>query len=57
MTFDELWRLNLARQQRPDDLAKEQESAGADGAPVASSDELNLTAQDCEFLSHVGISP
>ena len=57
MTFDELWRLHLARDRHPDDSVKEQETAGMYGAAVESPDQLKLTAEDCEFLSQLGIKP
>ena len=55
MTFDELWRLNLPRDRHPDDSVNEQETAGMHASPIESPDEL--TAEDCEFLSQLGIKP
>jgi hypothetical protein len=59
MTFDELWRLNLAREQHPDYYAEEPETAGMHGVRIetANANELKLTAEDYEFLSRVGIKP
>lgn len=57
MTFDELWRLNLAREQSLDRSGKEEETVGMRGTSGESSNELILTAEDCEFLSQTGIKP
>ena len=57
MTFDELWRLNLAQENRP--LSSDRTRAGVSLRTVAvqNSDELPLTAEDRIFLIQVGIKP
>lgn len=56
MTFDELWRLNLAREQPENCSAKQQKTVEMHGTSgEENSIELILTAEDCEFLSQVGI--
>ena len=57
MTFDELWRLNLAREQPLDCSVKQQETVEMHRTSGESSNELILTAGDYEFLSQVGIKP
>lgn len=57
MTFDELWRLNLAQEQRPAYSGNEAEVFGMHTAPGENPNELKLTAEDHEFLSQVGIKP
>lgn len=57
MTFDELWRLNLAQEQRPAYSGNEAEVFGMHTAPSENPNELKLTAEDHEFLSQVGIKP
>lgn len=57
MTFDELWRLNLAQEQRPAYSGNEAEVSGMHTAPSENPNELKLTAEDHEFLSQVGIKP
>ena len=55
MTFDELWRLNLAREQPRDRSSKKQETIESHETSGQSSNEVILTAGDYEFLSQVGI--
>jgi hypothetical protein len=55
MTFDELWRLNLAQEQRPILSLEKPEVVPAQSAPRQNLNELELTAEDYEFLSQVGI--
>lgn len=57
MNFDELWRLNLVREQPLDRSANKQETVEMHGTSGQSSNELILTAEDYEFLSQVGIKP
>ena len=54
MTFDELWRVNLDQERaRGDSLEKADRVA----VPGENANELLLTADDCVFLSAVGIRP
>jgi len=55
MTFDELWRLNLAEEQGPILSLEKPEAFATLSAPRENLDELELTAEDYEFLSQVGI--
>jgi len=57
VTFDELWRLNLAQENRSlsSDFTPAAVSLGA--VSVQNSDELPLTAEDRIFLIQVGIKP
>ena len=55
MNFDELWRKNLVPEQSPVYRNKEQEEASRYGFASEQPYELNLTAEDCTFLSQVGI--
>jgi len=57
MNFDELWRQNLAQQQGPILSLEKPEVATAQSAPHQNLDELELTAEDYEFLSQAGIKP
>jgi hypothetical protein len=67
MTFDELWRANLAQKQRHTDSFKPVEARIRRTAEVAEvncpiaavkdPNELDLTAEDRIFLSQVGIRP
>ena len=57
MTFDELWRLNLAQEQCPEHSGGETEAVPIPTIPGQNPDELKLTAEDHEFLSQVGIKP
>ena len=55
MTFDELWRLNLPQEQGPILSLEKPEVVPAQSAPRQNLNELELTAEDYEFLSQVGI--
>jgi hypothetical protein len=55
MNFDELWRQNLAPAQSPVYWNDEQEEVPRHRPPSERPNELNLTAEDCAFLSQVGI--
>jgi hypothetical protein len=57
MTFDELWRLNLAQEQGPILSFEKPEVATTQSAPPQNLNGLELTAEDHEFLSQVGIKP
>jgi hypothetical protein len=59
MTFDELWRLNLnlSRHLPFVDSAYKQEAVGLIAEAGQNPNELLLTADDCVFLSAVGIRP
>ena len=57
MTFDELWRLNLAQEQGPILSFEKQKVVTAQPASRRNRNELELTAEDYEFLSQVGIKP
>jgi hypothetical protein len=57
MTFDELWRVNLAPQQRRTDSAKRSTPPVVQPVIVKDPDELELTEEDRLFLSQVGIRP
>lgn len=57
MTFDELWRVNLARQQRRTDSVKKSISPVVRPVIVKDPDALELTEEDRVFLSQVGIRP
>ena len=60
MTFDELWRANLAHKRRRTDSVKPAESPvnrTVKVAEVQDPKELNLTAEDRVFLLQVGIRP
>jgi hypothetical protein len=57
MTFDELWRLNLDRDDTCVDSADTTEAVGLIAVPSENPNELLLTAEDCVFLSEVGIRP
>jgi len=57
MTFDELWRLNLAQEQGPISSLEKPEVVTTRSAPPQNLSELELTAEDYEFLSQVGIKP
>jgi hypothetical protein len=51
MNFDELWRQNLAPAQSPVYWNDEQEEVPRHRPPSERPNELNLTAEDCAFLS------
>ena len=57
MTFDELWRLNLTQEQGPILSFEEAKVVTARPASRRNRSELELTAEDYEFLSQVGIKP
>jgi hypothetical protein len=57
MTFDELWRLNLAQERGPILSFEKPEVVATQSAPSQNLDTLELTAEDYEFLSQVGIKP
>jgi len=57
MTFDELWRLNLAQEQGPILSFEKPEVATTHSAPPQNLNGLELTAEDHQFLSQVGIKP
>jgi hypothetical protein len=57
MTFDELWRLNLAQEQGPILSFEKPEVVTTQSAPPQNLSGLELTAEDHEFLSQVGIKP
>ena len=57
MTFDELWRLNLAQEQGPILSFEKPKVVTALPASRRNRNELELTAEDYEFLSQVGIKP
>jgi hypothetical protein len=55
MTFDELWRLNLARKSAPLGSVDKAEAVALTAVPGENANELLLTAEDCVFLSALGI--
>jgi hypothetical protein len=55
MTFDELWRLNLARKSPPLGSVDKAEAVALTAVPGENANELLLTAEDCVFLSALGI--
>jgi hypothetical protein len=55
MTFDELWRLNLAQEQGLILSPEKPEVVTAQSAPRQNLNDLELTAEDYGFLSQVGI--
>ena len=57
MTFDELWRLELDRARARLDSVNKTEAVGLIAVPGQTLNELLLTADDCVFLSVVGIRP
>jgi hypothetical protein len=57
MTFDELWRINLAQEQRPTDSAKRGDLPVTRTVIMKDPTELELTDEDRLFLSQVGIRP
>jgi hypothetical protein len=56
MTFDELWRLNLAQEQGPI-LSFEKPEMVTTQSARQNLNTLELSAEDYEFLSQVGIKP
>jgi hypothetical protein len=57
MTFDALWRANLAQEQRRTDTPKGQEMPGIQTVVVKDTKDLNLTDEDRILLLQVGIKP
>jgi hypothetical protein len=57
MTFDELWRLNLAQEDGPVDSAYKKAAVCVSTVLRKEPDELRLTAEDIVFLLSVGIKP
>ena len=55
MNFDELWRKNLVPEQSPVYRNDEPEEIPSHGFTSERSNELNLTLEDCTFLSQIGI--
>jgi hypothetical protein len=55
VTFDELWRLNLAQEQGSILSFEKPEVVATQSAPRQNLNDLELTAEDYEFLSQVGI--
>ena len=55
MTFDELWRVNLDRERARGDSLEKADAAGRVAVPGENANELLLTADDCVFLSALGI--
>jgi len=57
VTFDELWRLNLAQENRPLSSDFTPSAVSLRTVSVQNSNELPLTAEDRIFLIQVGIKP
>jgi hypothetical protein len=57
MTFDQLWRLNLGGDSADENSVDEAKAVGLIDVPGENPNELQLTAEDCAFLSDVGITP
>jgi hypothetical protein len=57
MTFDELWRMNLAEEKRRLDSTSGREQLGTQTIDEESRNELELTDEDRTFLLQVGIMP
>jgi hypothetical protein len=60
MTFDELWRANLAQKRRRTDSVRPMKSPvdrTVELAEVKDPNELELTAEDRTFLLQIGIRP
>jgi len=55
MTFDELWRVNLDQERARRDSVEKAEAVGLLAVPGENANELLLTAEDCVFLSALGI--
>lgn len=55
MTFDELWRVNLGQERARRDSVEKAEAVGLLAVPGENANELLLTAEDCVFLSALGI--
>ena len=57
MTFDELWRMNLAQEKRRLDSTSGGEQLGTQTIDEESRNGLELTNEDRTFLLQVGIRP
>ena len=57
MTFDELWRMNLAPEKGPVDSTSGGEQLGTQTIDEESPNELELSNEDRTFLLQVGIRP
>ncbi len=57
MTFDELWRLNLDRDEARVDSVDKAEEVGLITVPGENPNALQLTPEDCVFLLEMGIRP
>ncbi len=57
MTFDELWRLNLDRDEARVDSVDSAEAVGLIAVPGDNPNALQLTPEDCVFLFEMGIRP
>ena len=57
MTFDALWRANLAQEQRRTDTPKGEEMPGTRTVVVKDTKDLELADKDGIFLLRVGIKP
>ncbi len=57
MTFDELWRLNLDREEASVDSVDKAEAVGRIAVPGENPNAQQLTAEDCVFLFEMGIRP
>ena len=57
MTFDELWRLNLAQEKRPLDSTSCGKQLGTQTIDEESRNEVELSNEDRTFLLQVGIRP
>jgi hypothetical protein len=55
MTFDELWRLNLDRKSAPVGPVDKAEAVALTAVSGENANALLLTAEDCVFLSALGI--
>jgi hypothetical protein len=55
MTFDELWRVNLDQERARGDSVEKAEAIGLRAVSSDNANELLLTAEDCVFLSALGI--
>ena len=57
MTFEELWRLNLDRDEARVDSVDKAEEVGLITVPGENPNALQLTPEDCVFLLEMGIRP
>jgi hypothetical protein len=57
MTFDELWRMNLAEEKRRLERTSGSERLGTQTIDEESRNELELTDEDRAFLLQVGVRP